>query len=471
MAMPKGGFLTLLLFLLCAVHWDGGLPPREKGSPTSCSQMRPNEWGSCTWKIWPHTSVPLSSSKRRSNTSPFYAAGKVLYGLKQDRDISLYGHFCYSGSRRTKGEKGVFILTRSYIPNTKLLILKQTEQEVHDYMTGQDGKTCSDLERKALFVHPFDNIPPGHSQNAYFVYEENIGDLLKGTQLIFVLLACGRHVKNAYKIEFRNNTHFLRNHFSCEDHGLIEIHLLLVVILGILSLAYRRKQESLGRANSALKEALHIGVLLFVLSNLLYLIHIFVYAFNGTGFTSLKVLSQIGEAIYDCFVVTIIFFIMCCTIDREKRREETFRTSLTYGVLKFLYLLVEMQNQEELSLYASLDSVMALPFVVYRVVIAGMIYGNCKRLLMEKTPGEEILFILLHMCLLVNGKGKLTQGKYNLWILSIPAYYFLMSKASVHFTHLYVHSLNLLILIYLVHVVSEKKYEAFESRHPYLDME
>ncbi|GAB65344.1 hypothetical protein PCYB_053620, partial [Plasmodium cynomolgi strain B] len=395
----------------------------------------------------------------RTNASRFYAEGKVIYGLKEDRDFSVYSQFCYSRSRRTKGKKGVFIVTNSYIPNTKLLILKETEQEMHNYMNGQDGNKCVDLERKALFVHPFDDIPSGHLPNSYFVYEEDIGDHMKGTPLNFVLLACGRHVKNAYKIEFRNNTHFLRNHFSCEDQGLIEIHLLLVVILGVLSLAYRAKQDSLRRAHSALNEALHMAVLFFVLSNLCYLIHIFVYAFNGTGFTSLKVLSQIGESIYDCFMVTVIFYIMCCTIDREKRRKETVRTSLTYGVLKFVYLLVEMQNQQDLNLYASLHSVVSLPFVIYRVVIAAIIYRNCKRLLMEKTPGEETFFILLHMSL------------YNLWILSTPAYYLLMSKASVHFTHLYVHFSNLLILIYLVHVISEKKYEAMESRHPYLDME
>ncbi|KMZ94322.1 hypothetical protein PVMG_05374 [Plasmodium vivax Mauritania I] len=408
--------------------------------------------------MWPHRFIPPSRIKGRTKASRLYAEGKVIYGLKEDKDFSVYAHFCYSRGRWEKGKKGVFIVTNFYIPNAKLLILEQTEQEMHSYVDGKNGNTCADLEKKALFLHPFDDIPPGDLKDSYFVYEGDVGDHLKGTQLSFVLLACGRQVKNAYKIEFRNNTHFLRNHFSCEEQGLIEIHLLLVVILGVLSLAYRAKQESLSRAHGALKEALHMAVIFFALSNICYLIHIFSFAFNGIGFTSLKVFSQINESIYDCLMLTIIFYIMGCTIDKEKRREDTFRTSLTYGVLKFLYLLVEMQNQQELNLYASLHSVVALPFVAYRVVTAAMIYRNCKRLLMEKTPGEETFFILLQMFL------------YNLWILAIPAYYLLMSQASVHFTHLYVHFSNLLILIYLVHVVSEKKYEAMESRHPYLDM-
>ncbi|CAA9987033.1 serpentine receptor, putative [Plasmodium knowlesi strain H] len=459
MAMPKGGFLTVLFFLLCIAHWDGGFPPPDRDCRQSCPKLCPTDGESYTWGIWPRSSVPMMNVKGRSIASGFYATGKVIYGLKEERNFSVYGDFCYSRSRHTMGRNGVLIVTSSYIPNTKLLILKKVEEDINNYMNGKNGNRCADLERKALFVHPFDNTPEGNLPNSYSLYEEDIGDNLKDTPLNFVLLACGRHVKNAYKIEFRNNAHFLRNHFSCEDQGLIEIHFLLVVILVVLSLAYKSRQDSLRGAHSAMKEGIHMSVMFFVLSNLCYLIHIFFYAFDGTGLTSLKVLSQMGESIYDCFVMTIIFYIMCCTMDREKRRKDTFRTALNYGVLKFLYLLVEMQNQEDLNLYASLHSVVALPFVLYRVIIAATIYRNYKRLLMEKTSREETFFISLHMFL------------YNLWILSIPAYYLLMSRASIHFTHLYVHFLNLLILIYLVHIISEKKYEVMESRHPYLDME
>ncbi|GAW79843.1 hypothetical protein, conserved [Plasmodium gonderi] len=465
-------FLTILFFLLYVASWDGSLHPGEDRSldeiltkvyEENYVHKNKNIRSGTMWMVAIQYAREIKTFvtncfKSITRSKYFYASGKVIYGMKDDRDFSIFSHFCYSNSRRSK-EKGVVILTSLFIPKTKFLISNQTEEEMYNNVHKKDGNTCEDLEKKSLFVHTFNATSAGYLDNSYFIYEKDIDDNLRDTKLNFALLNCGQEIKNAYKIEFRNNDNFLRNHFSCEDQGLIEIHILLVMILGVLSLVYKKKEETLRQANNALKESLHVAVLFFFFSNLLYLIHLFVYAFNGSGFTILKVLSQIFESIYDCFIVSIIFYVMCCTHDKNKRREDTFRNSLVYSMFKFTYVLFEVQNQQDLNLYASLSSVVALPFVAYRFFIAVLIYNNCKKLMKEKTYSNEKFSVLFEAFL------------YNLWIMSIPMYYLLMTRASVHFTHLFVHFSNLLILIYLVHIISEKKYEELESRNPYLDME
>ncbi|CRG99015.1 serpentine receptor, putative [Plasmodium relictum] len=391
---------------------------------------------------------------KRLNLNHFFVSSKVIYGLYDDENYSKFSNFCYS-----KGtSNGTLILSNLFIPNSKLLILNKTDNEIYYYGNNKKGKKCQDLEKEALFIHPFNDVPPEFLTSSYFIYEKDIDQELTEKNLNFILLNCGNKIKNAFKIEFRNNINFLRNHFSCEEQGLIEIYMLLMVILIVLSLIYFRKREKLTEINSSLKESIHCASLFFFFSNLFYFVHLISYAFNGTGFSILKVLSQIYESIFDCFIITIIYYILNRNNDRNKKFEETFRLSFIYSLLKFIYILFEIQNHQDLNLYSTLHSIIAFPFVVNRIIIAILIYKSGNKLLKEKTNMNENFFILFDTIL------------YNLWILSIPVHYFFMKNFSMHFTHLFIHFINLFILIYLVYNLSQKKYEILDSKHPYLDL-
>ncbi|SPJ08851.1 serpentine receptor,putative [Plasmodium sp. DRC-Itaito] len=331
----------------------------------------------------------------------FMVSSKVIYGLYNDMSYSKYSNFCFSKN----ANNGVVILSNLYVPNTKFLILDKSDNEIYNYGKNKNGKACEDLEKIALFVHPLNDIPPELMNKTYFVYQKDIEKSITGKNLNFILLNCGNKIKNAFKIEFKNNMNFMKNHFSCEEQGLFEIHMLLIVLLFVLSLVYYRKRKNLSNTNKVLKEAIHCSYLFFLLSNILYFIHLISYAFNGSGFSILKI-----------------------------------------------------QNNQELDLYSTLHSIVALPFVVYRIIVAVLNYDNSKKLLKEKTQVEEKFYVLFDTFF------------YNLWILSIPVQYFLMTSFSLHFTHLFVHFFNLYILIYLVYKLSEEKFTILESKHPYLDL-
>ncbi|SCA48734.1 serpentine receptor, putative [Plasmodium ovale] len=389
------------------------------------------------------------------NLKPIFVSSKVVYGLYDNKNYSKFSKFCYSKNRK---KKGVVILSNMFIPNSKFLVLDKTDNEIYDYANNKKGKMCEDLEKEALFIHSFDDISSKSLKKPYFVYEKDIDISLTEKQLNFIILSCNNKIKNAFKIEFRNGSGFINDHFSCEEQGLIEIYALLMVILGVLSVVYFQKRKELSGSKSELTESVHCAILFFLSSNILYLIHLISYAFNGYGFSIFKVLSQIYEAIYDCFVITILFYILNSKNNKEKRNQDTFRTALLYGVLKFFYVLYEIENNQELNLYSALHSVVALPFVVHRVVIAVLVYRNCKKLLKEKKNLEEKTTVLFDSFL------------YTVWILSIPVHYFFMGNVSLHFTHLFVHFCNLYILIYLVYNISERKYEALQSTHPYIEI-
>ncbi|CAX63938.1 serpentine receptor [Plasmodium falciparum NF54] len=389
---------------------------------------------------------------KNKSCNNFMVSSKVIYGLYNDMNYSKYSNFCFSKN----ANNGVVILSNLYVPNTKFLILDKSDDEIYNYGKNKNGKTCEDLEKIALFVHPLNDIPPELMNKTYFVYQKDIEKSLTDKKLNFILLNCGNKIKNAFKIEFKNNMNFLKNHFSCEEQGLFEIHMLLIVLLFVLSLVYYRKRKNLNNTNNVLKEAIHCSYLFFLLSNILYFIHLISYAFNGSGFSILKVLSQIYEAIFDCFILVIIYYIF--NNDMQKKKEETIRVAFTYSILKFIYILFEIQNNQELDLYSTLHSIVALPFVVYRIIVAVLNYDNSKKLLKEKTQVDEKFYVLFDTFF------------YNLWILSIPVQYFLMKSFSLHFTHLFVHFFNLYILIYLVYNLSEEKFEVLESKHPYLDL-
>ncbi|SOV21190.1 serpentine receptor,putative [Plasmodium sp. DRC-Itaito] len=378
---------------------------------------------------------------KKESCNNFMVSSKVIYGLYNDMNYSKYSNFCFSKN----SNNGVVILSNLYIPNTKFLILDKSDDEIYNYAHNKNGKTCEDLEKIALFVHPLNDIPPELMNNTYFVYQKDIEKSITHKNLNFILLNCGKKIKNAFKIEFKNNMNFLKNHFSCEDQGLFEIHMLLIVLLFVLSLVYYRKRKNLSNTNNVLKEAIHCSYLFFLLSNILYFIHLISYAFNGCGFSILKVLSQIYEAIFDCFILVIIYYIF--HNDIKNKKEETIRVAFTYSILKFIYILFEIQNNQDLNLYSTLHSIVAV-----------LNYDNSKKLLKEKTQMDEKFYVLFDTFF------------YNLWILSIPVQYFLMKSFSLHFTHLFVHFFNLYILIYLVYNLSEEKFSVLESKHPYLDL-
>ncbi|SBT75063.1 serpentine receptor, putative [Plasmodium malariae] len=389
---------------------------------------------------------------RGANISPIFVSSKVIYGLYNDRNYSKISNFCYTKNLQ---KNGIVKLSNLFVPNTKFLILDKTDDEIYNYAQNRKGKHCADLEKEALFMHSFNDVSPEYFKTSYFVYEKDINNKLTEKNLNFILLNCGKKYKNAFKIEFRNNMNFLKDQFSCEDQ---EIYMLLMVILSVLFLVYYRKREVLRRGNNALIESVHCAILFFFFSNILYLVHIISYAFNGSGFSVLKVLSQIYESIFDCFVISILCYILNRRNNKAKS-DDTYRASLIYAVLKFLYTLSEIQNHQNLNLYSSMHSVIALPFVLHRIFIAVLIYNNSKNLLKEKKNMDEKLFIIFDTLL------------YNSWILSIPVLYFFMKNFSVHFTHLFIHFVNLSILIYLVYNISGKKYEELESKHPYIDLQ
>ncbi|CRG94532.1 serpentine receptor, putative [Plasmodium gallinaceum] len=393
-----------------------------------------------------------NSLLKRINLNNFFVSSKVIYGLYDDENISKFSNFCYSKSSK----KGILILSNLFIPNSKLLILDKTDDEIYNYAKNKKGKKCEDLEKEALFTHSFKDIPSEFLNSSYFIYETNIDQELTEKYLNFILINCGNKIKNAFKIEFRNNINFLKNHFSCEEQGLIEIHMLLTVILIVLSLVYFRKREKLTQINSTLGESINCAFLFFFFSNLFYSIHLISYASNGSGFSILKVLSQIYESIFDCFIITIIFYMY--NKNNNKKFEETFKLSFTYSILKFIYILFEIQNHQDLNLYSTLHSAIGFPFIVNRIIVAILIYINGNKLLKEKKDLNEKFFILFDTLL------------YNIWILSIPVHYFFMKNSSLHFTHLFIHFVNLFILIYLVYNLSQKKYEILDSKHPYLDL-
>ncbi|CAD2087346.1 serpentine receptor, putative [Plasmodium vinckei lentum] len=387
----------------------------------------------------------------------FFVSSKVIYGLYHNKNYSKFSDFCFI--KKNNEKKGSVILSNSYSPNTKLLVLDKTDNEIYNYTQNKNGKKCEDLEKEALYVYRFSDTPQENINNNYVFYNKDIDHQLENKLLNFIVLHCDTKFKNAFKIEFVNNDNFLRNHFSCEEQGLIEIYMLLFVISTVLSLVYVRKRSMLSRENGALKESVHFGVLFFYFSNIFYLIHIYSYAFNGTGFSILKVLSQIYEAIFDCVTLTIIFYIVNNINNKKKRKEDTIKTGFIYSILKFFYILFEMQNHQSLNIYSSLHSVVALPFVSHRVIISVLIYNNCKKLLKEKTSANDKTRVLLDASI------------YIAWVLSIPFIYFFLWNASMHFTHLFIHFSNLCILICLVYNISEKKYNSLESSHPYIDME
>ncbi|SBT87532.1 serpentine receptor, putative [Plasmodium malariae] len=389
---------------------------------------------------------------RGANISPIFVSSKVIYGLYNDRNYSKISNFCYTKNLQ---KNGIVKLSNLFVPNTKFLILDKTDDEIYNYAQNRKGKHCADLEKEALFMHSFNDVSPEYLKTSYFVYEKDINNKLTEKNLNFILLNCGKKYKNAFKIEFRNNMNFLKDQFSCEDQ---EIYMLLMVILSFLFLVYYRKREVLRRGNNALIESVHCAILFFFFSNILYFVHIISYAFNGSGFSVLKVLSQIYESIFDCFVISILCYILNRRNNKAKS-VDTYRTSLIYAVLKFLYTLSEIQNHQNLNLYSSMHSVIALPFVLHRIFIAVLIYNNSKNLLKEKKNMDEKLFIIFDTLL------------YNSWILSIPVLYFFMKNFSVHFTHLFIHFVNLSILIYLVYNISGKKYEQLESKYPYIDLQ
>ncbi|SBT33104.1 serpentine receptor, putative (SR12) [Plasmodium ovale wallikeri] len=369
------------------------------------------------------------------NLKPIFVSSKVVYGLYDNTNYVNFSKFCYIKDRK---KKGVVILSNMFIPNSKFLALDKTDNEIYDYANNKKGKMCEDLEKEALFIHSFDDMSSKSLNKPYFVYEKDIDISLTEKQLNFIILSCNNKIKNAFKIEFRNGSGFMNDHFSCEEQGLIEIYALLMVILAVLSQVYFQKRKELSDSKSELTESVHCAILFFLSSNILYLIHLIAYAFNGSGFSIFKVLSQIYEAICDCFVITILFYILSSKNNKEKRNQDTFRTALLYGVLKFFYVLYEIENNQELNLYYALHSVVALPFVVHRVVIAVLVHRNCKKLLKEKKKLEEKATVLF--------------------------------DSFLHFTHLFVHFCNLYILIYLVYNISERKYEALQSTHPYIEI-
>lgn len=393
--------------------------------------------------FWKHLNFPR-----------LYVSSKVIYGLYNDKHYSMFSNFCYTPSTND----GVLILHNEFIPDSKLLLLDKTNDEIYSYAYNKNGKECQALEVEALMKQPVNELQNEAFNASYIIYEKNIDKTLFEKNLSFILLHCNNNIKNAFKVEFRNNINFLKNHFSCEEQGLIEIYMLLMVILIVLLLTYRRQKEKLLHINSALRESINCATIFFFLSNLFYFIHIWVYAFNGMGYSILKVLSQIYESIFDCFMLSIICYILNNNSNKQKKYEETFHISIVYSILKFTYTLFEIQHVQNLNLYISLFSFIAFPFIVSRVAIAVIIHNNATKLLKEKKNLSEKFFIIL---------GYLA---YNSWILSVPFLYIFLRSSSVHLTHLYTHFSNLLILIYLVYNVSQKKYEIMESKNPYLDL-
>ncbi|CDU16832.1 serpentine receptor, putative [Plasmodium yoelii] len=387
----------------------------------------------------------------------FFVSSKVVYGLYNNKNYSKFSDFCFI--KKNNEKKGSVILSSAYSPTTKLLILDKTDDEIYNYTENKNGKKCEDLEKEALFVYRFSDMPQEYINKNYIFYNKDIDNQLENKLLNFIILHCDTKFKNAFKIEFVNNDNFLRNHFSCEEQGLIEISMLLFVILSVLSLIYFRKRNMLSKENGTLKESVHSGALFFYFSNIFYLIHIYAYALNGAGFSVLKVLSQIYESIFDCIILTILFYLINSIHNKKKRKEDTIKTGFIYSMLKFFYILFEIQNHQTLNAYSSLHSVVAFPFVSHRVVISVLIYNNCRKLLKEKTNIADKTNALLDASI------------YIAWILSIPFIYFFLWNASVHFTHLFIHFSNLSILICLVYKISEKKYNSLESNHPYIDME
>ncbi|SBS81328.1 hypothetical protein POVCU2_0009780 [Plasmodium ovale curtisi] len=173
------------------------------------------------------------------NLKPIFVSSKVVYGLYDNKNYSKFSKFCYSKNRK---KKGVVILSNMFIPNSKFLVLDKTDNEIYDYANNKKGKMCEDLEKEALFIHSFDDISSKSLKKPYFVYEKDIDISLTEKQLNFIILSCNNKIKNAFKIEFRNGSGFINDHFSCEEQGKIRHNFLSCVtidfILDVGSLMY-----------------------------------------------------------------------------------------------------------------------------------------------------------------------------------------------------------------------------------------
>lgn len=208
--------LVFLFLLLYISNWDNQILLQYKNSYI----IEYNEKDNYRYLIlsWPVGYIKGSNKIVERKSFSFFVSSKVVYGLYNNKNYSKFSDFCFI--KKNNEKKGSVILSNPYSPTTKLLILDKTDNEIYNYTENKNGKKCEDLEKEALFVYRFSDIPPEYINKNYVFYNKDIDNKLENKLLNFIILHCDAKFKNAFKIEFVNNDNFLRNHFSCEDQGM-----------------------------------------------------------------------------------------------------------------------------------------------------------------------------------------------------------------------------------------------------------
>mmetsp|Transcript_44601 Transcript_44601/g.77265 ORF Transcript_44601/g.77265 Transcript_44601/m.77265 type:complete len:424 (-) Transcript_44601:138-1409(-) len=226
---------------------------------------------------------------------------KMVMGIANGEDYRLISTFCFTFPDAVPGMPvpNGHIHSQTIVSSSghKFLVVNRTEVE--------KGVPCDELVRKAKVIEP---LTERSKEVIAYDLTLNVESSMNRQHVAAVIARCGQTVSAEYIVEFTNPGGFFEQQFACEDQGLFQNYMWLVVFVLVLALPFYFAFRVLHRrqAHNDVSALFFAAAGFFGTRVCFFLVHVVVYARTGMGLGMLLFLSQFLDFIATTLLAVVL---------------------------------------------------------------------------------------------------------------------------------------------------------------------
>ncbi|CDJ41875.1 endonuclease/exonuclease/phosphatase domain-containing protein, putative [Eimeria tenella] len=240
------------------------------------------------------TAVASAAAAAAALLLPLPVQCKKVFGIARGGKFEAIGDFCFTVP---PGSSGALVAeTMLQQEGHELLIHSKSAFEEYRQATEAAGvpfgastddeltATCKALQNNARVRESLAGVPPEEQTKtgapAFFELNLAIDSNMDGREVTAWITRCGegQTLNAAYSVTFLNPGGFFTRQFSCEDQGLLQLHMVMSLFATALCLASYRVYRQLHRQASPVAAAATCCCCMLGLSILLQTLHLIAYA-------------------------------------------------------------------------------------------------------------------------------------------------------------------------------------------------
>eukprot|EP00923_Selenidium_pygospionis_P002339 GHVN01003602.1.p1 GENE.GHVN01003602.1~~GHVN01003602.1.p1 ORF type:complete len:524 (-),score=77.06 GHVN01003602.1:1526-3097(-) len=319
---------------------------------------------------------------------------KVTLGLSEGSQWQEVSDFCFNFDSAGFSAFGN-VHVRSFVigDGHHLALMRKTTLAS---LGGDEGEMCLHIEQHAVDIIPL-GPAAGVEAAGGMELDMTVGRQLDKVPLVSVLTRCGKQLSAEYEVTFTNPGPWHVKHFSYKDQGVILVTFVawLFALLGSVRGGSLWVQLRHAHRENMMTEIAFLsgGACLFSIT--LLLVHVIVYASNGTGVNTLMLISSLCSFASNILFALILLLLANGVMIIQRGLDEVKQPRFTavIGLLTLTEAFYWLYDSSHISVspLSNLNAIAAIPYIFARMALVAELFTAVVVTMRRQLDGEVSL--------------------------------------------------------------------------------